>query len=100
MTYLLARVSAACALDIEDHFLASHRRNLRLEEKGGKELTLLFCHKLGEHLGAYIGKIELTGEEGVPLFSISEQVQGADRAAPHPRKHAADGEAPGRRREF
>jgi len=68
MTYSFARVSVTCGLDIGDYFLAGHRRKLHLEEKGGKERTVLVHHKLEEYLSAYLKEASLRGQKDEPLF--------------------------------
>ncbi|MCS3658553.1 tyrosine-type recombinase/integrase [Salinibacter ruber] len=68
MTYTFARVSAACGLDVGDHFRAGHRWKIRLHEKGGQRRTVPVHHKAEEYLDAYLDAAGVLAERDAPLF--------------------------------
>jgi len=65
MTYSFARVSAALSMNVKDVYSSNHRLWLRLDEKGGKQLTSPCHHNLETYLREYI---DAAGIDDGPLF--------------------------------
>jgi site-specific recombinase XerD len=68
MTYSFARVSAACAMRVEDYFANGKRWWLRLHEKGGKLHEIPVHHNLEAYLDAYLKAAGSLEAKKTPLF--------------------------------
>ena len=68
MIYSFARVSAACAMRVEDYFANGKRWRMRLNEKGGKVHEMPAHHNLEAYLDAYIEKAGIGDAKRSPLF--------------------------------
>lgn len=67
MAYTWPRVSAAINIKVKDYFPKGKRWYLRLEEKGGKENTVLVHHKAQDALDAYLKRADLPSSAS-PVF--------------------------------
>ena len=68
MIFSFARVSAVCAMNLEDYHQSGKRWWLRLHEKGGKRHEVPAHHNAEDYLDAYIEAAGIAGEKKTPLF--------------------------------
>ncbi len=68
LLYSFARISAVCAMRVEDYYPQGKRYWLRLHEKGGKLHEVPCHHKAEEYLDAYLDAANLWDTPKAPLF--------------------------------
>lgn len=69
MIFSFARLSAVCAMEVEDYYQIGKRTWFRLHEKGGKHHEVPVHHKAEDYVDAYIDATGLTGKDKKPPSS-------------------------------
>ncbi|HOC01733.1 MAG TPA: tyrosine-type recombinase/integrase, partial [Verrucomicrobiota bacterium] len=68
MVYSFARVSAVCAMKVEDYYQNGKRCWFRLHEKGGKFHEVPAHHNAQAYLDEYLSASRIAAEKKTPLF--------------------------------
>lgn len=79
MVYSFARVSAVCAMRVEDYHPDGKRWWIRLHEKGGKFHEVPAHHNVEAYLDAYIEAASIEGQRQSPLFRTIRKKELTDR---------------------
>ncbi len=68
MLYAFGRVGAVVAMNVEDYYISSRRRMVRLKEKGGKDHAVPAHHHAIEYVEDYLDAAGLWTSPKAPMF--------------------------------